>query len=129
MIRRPPRSTLFPYTTLFRSWGPDLFGRLNGIFAFGLYDGRQGLQRLWLVRDPAGVKPLYLGRCGDTWWFASELAAARASGMVEEDLRAEAIEEFLVYRFIPSPGTPYRHSWKVPPGHWCVLDLRALPQE
>src|SRR2546425_8125722 len=23
MIRRPPRSTLFPYTTLFRSGGPD----------------------------------------------------------------------------------------------------------
>src|SRR2546427_8099700 len=22
MIRRPPRSTLFPYTTLFRSWWP-----------------------------------------------------------------------------------------------------------
>src|SRR3989337_4012977 len=22
MIRRPPRSTLFPYTTLFRSWSP-----------------------------------------------------------------------------------------------------------
>src|SRR2546430_6288928 len=26
MIRRPPRSTLFPYTTLFRS-GPDLLSR------------------------------------------------------------------------------------------------------
>src|SRR2546430_3566939 len=24
MIRRPPRSTLFPYTTLFRSFGDDL---------------------------------------------------------------------------------------------------------
>src|SRR2546429_5307028 len=24
MIRRPPRSTLFPYTTLFRSWIADL---------------------------------------------------------------------------------------------------------
>src|SRR5260370_31794518 len=24
MIRRPPRSTLFPYTTLFRSIGPDI---------------------------------------------------------------------------------------------------------
>src|SRR5437763_6979264 len=23
MVRRPPRSTLFPYTTLFRSWGAD----------------------------------------------------------------------------------------------------------
>src|SRR2546427_7225552 len=28
MIRRPPRSTLFPYTTLFRSDGPD--GVLRG---------------------------------------------------------------------------------------------------
>src|SRR3712207_5689560 len=25
MIRRPPRSTLFPYTTLFRSQAPDLY--------------------------------------------------------------------------------------------------------
>src|SRR3712207_9006180 len=25
MIRRPPRSTLFPYTTLFRSWRPRRF--------------------------------------------------------------------------------------------------------
>src|SRR2546430_7406110 len=28
MIRRPPRSTLFPYTTLFRSY--QLFGRVRG---------------------------------------------------------------------------------------------------
>src|SRR3712207_6873748 len=27
MIRRPPRSTLFPYTTLFRSLGGEPFGR------------------------------------------------------------------------------------------------------
>src|SRR3712207_7103505 len=27
MIRRPPRSTLFPYTTLFRSEGPRADGR------------------------------------------------------------------------------------------------------
>src|SRR2546429_5377847 len=29
MIRRPPRSTLFPYTTLFRSYRP----RIEGLFA------------------------------------------------------------------------------------------------
>src|SRR5688572_30857473 len=28
MIRRPPRSTLFPYTTLFRSRARDTFGML-----------------------------------------------------------------------------------------------------
>src|SRR3712207_7002463 len=30
MIRRPPRSTLFPYTTLFRSAGLDLVAVLGG---------------------------------------------------------------------------------------------------
>src|SRR3989442_9469671 len=29
MIRRPPRSTLFPYTTLFRSLVSDLIGKTN----------------------------------------------------------------------------------------------------
>src|SRR2546426_6054858 len=43
MIRRPPRSTLFPYTTLFRSdlppqrRPPRRIGR--GLLAFGLHEG------------------------------------------------------------------------------------------
>src|SRR2546429_4250675 len=32
MIRRPPRSTLFPYTTLFRSWRVHLESRSSVIF-------------------------------------------------------------------------------------------------
>src|SRR2546429_7380247 len=31
MIRRPPRSTLFPYTTLFRSEGNGVTGREDGL--------------------------------------------------------------------------------------------------
>src|SRR3712207_7620893 len=33
MIRRPPRSTLFPYTTLFRSLrlDPELFARIDAV--------------------------------------------------------------------------------------------------
>src|SRR5260370_20177610 len=31
MIRRPPRSTLFPYTTLFRSAPVDVFGDLGQV--------------------------------------------------------------------------------------------------
>src|SRR2546427_4490930 len=33
MIRRPPRSTLFPYTTLFRSVWPELRGKREDGFA------------------------------------------------------------------------------------------------
>src|SRR6266550_2970870 len=113
----------------FEAWGAELFGRLNGIFAFALLDGRSEPGDLWLVRDPAGVKPLYLGLTGETWWFASELAVARSCGVVESELRPEAIDEYLVYRFIPSPGTPYRRTWKVPPGHSVRLTLARLPTE
>src|SRR2546430_4276234 len=34
MIRRPPRSTLFPYTTLFRSPNTEIFRRLAARFGF-----------------------------------------------------------------------------------------------
>src|SRR5437667_3603654 len=44
MIRRPPRSTLFPYTTLFRSLRP---GRSAGPAAFGVQrDGGRPPERL-----------------------------------------------------------------------------------
>jgi asparagine synthase (glutamine-hydrolysing) len=110
-------------------WGPELFERLNGIYAFAIHDGRgEGHGQLWLVRDPVGAKPLYLGQSGEMWWFASELSAARAAGLVEPVLRPEALEEYLVYRFVPSPGTIYADVWKVPPGHFCWMDLDDLPR-
>src|SRR5256886_15701587 len=36
MIRRPPRSTLFPYTTLFRSWRPSGLDALSFLPCFAL---------------------------------------------------------------------------------------------
>ena len=50
MIRRPPRSTLFPYTTLFRSVKDALQHRLLCILA----DGEGCMERLawsWLLRS------------------------------------------------------------------------------
>src|SRR5260370_30012587 len=37
MIRRPPRSTLFPYTTLFRSWKLVFWSRCNYVLQVGLF--------------------------------------------------------------------------------------------
>src|SRR5205814_9231577 len=47
MIRRPPRSTLFPYTTLFRSvWPDEAVGRLRSRRCRAA--GRRGrLRRMW----------------------------------------------------------------------------------
>src|ERR1035438_679275 len=45
MIRRPPRSTLFPYTTLFRSMSLTALGLLGGAYLFALANGQAGLER------------------------------------------------------------------------------------
>src|SRR3712207_9376385 len=52
MIRRPPRSTLFPYTTLFRSGAGQVVG--GGLrFVDGL---ECGLSRVAVEREPEGVR-------------------------------------------------------------------------
>ena len=110
-------------------WGAAVFERLNGIYALALYDGRAGRGRVILARDPVGVKPLYLGTGSHGWWFASELAAARDAGVVDSRFRPEALGEYLVYRFIPSPGTFFRNTWKIPPGHWCEVPVKSAGSE
>ena len=59
---------------LFRELGPELLHRLNGIFAFALYDRER--DRYLLARDPIGVMPLYTGRDErGTLHVASEMKA------------------------------------------------------
>jgi asparagine synthase (glutamine-hydrolysing) len=118
------------------AWGERLLPRLNGIFAFAILDGRSGDWQVTLVRDPVGVKPMYLGRYDEGWWFASELGAARSTGLVSSALDAEALAQFLVYRFIPAPRTAYRATWKLPaghvvrllPGHSAAPSFRSFPR-
>src|SRR2546427_2252948 len=53
MIRRPPRSTLFPYTTLFRSLVGRGLGN-EGLLHNGVRVSRQPESRRRHVDDPAG---------------------------------------------------------------------------
>src|SRR3712207_4398365 len=53
MIRRPPRSTLFPYTTLFRSLGAERLARIReafdarGIRTVAIFLMRDPVERIW----------------------------------------------------------------------------------
>src|SRR3712207_1489930 len=62
MIRRPPRSTLFPYTTLFRSWLLDVYvsssTSTNVVFSGILPKlGTYGLIKIAVPLLPEGVEP------------------------------------------------------------------------
>src|SRR3712207_7324911 len=65
MIRRPPRSTLFPYTTLFRSEGPTLLHHLEHVHVASdrnLTDARFPVQ--YVVRPQTEEHHDYRGYAG-----------------------------------------------------------------
>ena len=91
----------------YRRWGVAGFARLNGMFAFALYDVRR--REVVLARDPIGIKPLYWGRTGSRVWFASELRAPRAAGLLDAQVSREALLQYLYFGLRTGISRP---SWR-----------------
>src|SRR3989475_10632151 len=70
MIRRPPRSTLFPYTTLFRSWGTA--SNPTGLTSFGA-------QVLFAAEDSSPGSTFQAGLHGRELWSANPIVVNSAT--------------------------------------------------
>jgi asparagine synthase (glutamine-hydrolysing) len=107
----------------FAEWGVEALGRLNGMFAFAIYDRRE--MRLTLARDRYGVKPLYWFRKGKSFGFASEQKALLASGEIEARMDRAALLEYLTFQNIFTNRTLVQDIALLPAGHYAELDCRA----
>lgn len=96
-------------------WGDDAIVRLNGIFAYALWDKQT--QRLLLVRDRAGIKPLYYSSGPDGIAFASEIKALFESGLVKPRLNQKRVAEYLLYRQVAGHENLFADVHVLPPGH------------
>ncbi len=96
-------------------WGDSCVERLNGMFAFAIWDARE--RRAFLARDRTGEKPLYYGRSGGILAFASELKALRAGGLCATAVDPEALDCYLSFGYIPTPQTIYRGVRKLRAAH------------
>jgi asparagine synthase (glutamine-hydrolysing) len=99
---------------LYEEEGAALVERLNGIFAFAIWDSRA--RRLLLARDHHGVKPLYYAEVDGRLVFASEMKAMLASGLIDRQVDEEAIGQYLIYQTVPPPRTMVRDVRMLPPG-------------
>jgi len=111
-------------------WGDSCLQRLQGMFAFAMWDART--KRIHLVRDHLGIKPLYYGftRQGDLV-FASELKGLLAHPQVDRNLDPQALEEYLAFGYVPDPKSIYRGIFKLPPGHhlsWRADERPPVPR-
>jgi asparagine synthase (glutamine-hydrolysing) len=105
----------------YEEWGDAVVPRLDGMFAFGLWDTRQ--RRLLLARDRSGKKPLFYGWHGPRFLFGSEMKALFAAGLPLEVDHA-GLAGMLAYGYAPSPATSYRGVFELRPAHQLTLDPR-----
>ncbi len=107
----------------YEEWGADLPLRLNGMFAFAIYDRPR--QRLFLARDRFGEKPLYYSHRPGLFAFASELSAMLCHPEIGRSIDIRALQKFFAYGYMPAPNALYEHSRKLPGGCHLTFDIAS----
>ena len=100
-------------------YGPACVERLEGMFAFAIYDARK--RELFAARDRLGKKPFFYTVAGNVFHFASELPALAQSPLWNGDLDLTALEGYLSLGYFIAPATIFRDVHKLLPGHWLHL--------
>src|SRR3712207_8638087 len=93
MIRRPPRSTLFPYTTLFRSSGFSILGGMGESYPRCVGEGGRGRTAVSPLHPPTSYSA-----SGRTFLYAP-IACCRASRSEEHTSELQS-RQYLVCRLL-----------------------------
>ncbi len=103
----------------YEAWGDAVVARLDGMFAFGLWDRRR--RRLLVARDRAGKKPLFYSTRGNVFRFGSTIASLHASGL-PTGVDATQLPTYLAYGFVPPPLSLHEGVRQLPPASTLVVD-------
>ncbi|MBI3650441.1 MAG: asparagine synthase (glutamine-hydrolyzing) [Acidobacteria bacterium] len=106
----------------YQQWGVDCLRRLRGMFAFAIWDRQR--RRLFVARDRVGKKPLFYGRFGKRFVFASELQGLLADASLPREVNPAALDAYLSWGYVPAPHTAFKNIFKLPPAHYLTLDGR-----
>jgi asparagine synthase (glutamine-hydrolysing) len=105
---------------LYESYGERFLDRVNGKFAFALWD--EGNQRLLLGRDRLGIEPLFYCHDGKRLIFSTSMRGLLATGWINTELNYDAVLQYLVYCYNPGLETLLRGVTKLPAGHLLSMD-------
>jgi asparagine synthase (glutamine-hydrolysing) len=108
----------------YEEWGDDLPARLNGMFAFAIWD--RARRELFIARDRAGEKPLYIATVPGGYAIASELKALLRYPELRPEVDPVGLEQYLEWGYTIAPQTILRDVAKLPPGHSARLTPRSF---
>lgn len=108
----------------YAEWGPDVLNRLNGMWAFAVWDG--GRRRLFAARDRLGVKPLVYAILPTALVWGSEIKALLASGLVRPSLDLSILPFYLSSFVAAEPHSFFQGVRRLPSGHYLEADERGV---
>lgn len=102
----------------FAEWGKEMLPKLNGMFAFAIYDAKN--KTIFCARDRMGVKPFFYYWKDGKFEICSQLRP-----LINKNLHIskEAISIYLDCGYIPSPYSIINDVYKLPPGNFMEIDL------
>jgi len=104
----------------YEEYGIDCPAKLNGMFAFAIWDSRA--ERLFIARDRLGKKPLYYYHDGKRLVFGSELKALLQARDIPRRVSLPALDLYLTYEYVPAPHSIFEKIYKLPAGHSLTVD-------
>ena len=107
----------------FAEWGKDCMEKFIGMFAFVIIDTQK--QTLFVARDRAGVKPLFIYQSDDLILYASELKAFHSHPGFKKEIDPNAVAAFMQFGNVPTPHCIFRNCFKLKPGHYLTYDLNS----
>lgn len=109
----------------FLRWGEECLQKLNGIFAFAIYDKKE--RRLYFARDPMGVKPLFYAQRGGSFYFASEIKSLLLFPEISPTIDARGLYDIMFLGPGRTPGFGvFRGIYEIKPGQWGWFDEDGL---
>ncbi len=104
---------------LYKEYGTQLLNKIEGMFAFALYDFKD--QSLFLAKDIMGKKPLYYTASSNCFVFGSELKSLLKHPGIEKKLNIEAVNQYLTFDYVPTPNSIIKNVSKLEPGHFLIV--------
>jgi asparagine synthase (glutamine-hydrolysing) len=105
-------------------WGEACLSKFRGMFAFALWDARR--RRLFIARDPMGIKPLYYAEAGSYFLFASEVRTLLGTGLLKTRIDPAGLINYLTFGSAYDPLTLVEGVRSLPPGHTLTWESGAL---
>ena len=112
---------------MFRAYGPNCLKRLNGMFAFAIWDSRR--RSLFLARDHVGIKPLYLAQHDEGLIFSSEIKAILVDQSTKREANRETLDAYLRFGYVPGNQTMFAGIERLPPGHFLTIENGQLTKK